>query len=132
VRIAIDVARGEHETPAELKGIRAEAMLPMAGGRRARPRLGVITSHQVQNVCRLEPGRTIGEPLRIYQQRKRDRSFLAKELRVTHIAKSDSREVGALVFKLLLMVAQLRNMLAAEDSAVMTQEDDHRRTAFPQ
>ena len=132
MRVEIDVAGRENKTTAELKRIRAEAMLSMARGRRALPRLGVVAAQQVQNVRRLQTGRSIREALRIDQQRKCDPSLLAKEARIAHVAKTDRSEIGTLRLELLLVFAQLRDVLAAEDSTVMTQEDDNRRSALPQ
>ncbi len=129
--VEIDVAGTENETAAELKGIRAQAMLSMAGGRGARPGFRIVTAKQVQKIRRFEAGRTIREPLRIYQERKCDSSLLAKEASVTKIAKTDCGKIDALGAEFIFMVAQLRNMLAAEDSTVVAEEDDSGGAAFP-
>jgi len=131
MRVEIDVAGAENETSAELKRVGAQAMLPMAGCLRARPCLGVVTAQKVQEVRRLEAGGAIREPLLIDKQRKCDSGLLAKKAGVAHIAKTDGGEIGAPGSERLLMVAQLRNMLAAEYSAVMTEEDDYSGTTFP-
>jgi hypothetical protein len=107
-------------------------MLPMTRGGSARPRLGVVTAQKMQKVRRLQSDGSICKALRIHQQRKCDPGLLAKERGVAHIAKTDRSEIGALGPELLLMVAQLRNMLAAEDSTVMAEEDDNGGAAFPQ
>jgi hypothetical protein len=132
MRVEIDVAGTENETAAELKRIRAQAMLPMAGCGRARPGFRVVTSEKMQQVRRLESGGAIREPLRIYQQRKRDSGLLAKEAGVASVAKTDGGEIGALRAEFIFMVAQLRNMLAAKDSTVMAEEHDNGGTTFPQ
>jgi hypothetical protein len=131
MRVEIDVAGPENETSAELKRIRAQAMLPMAGGRSARPGFRVVTSKQMQQVRRLEAGRAIREPIRIYQQRKRDTGLFAKEAGVVSVAKTDGGEIGALGPEFIFMVTQLRNMLAAKDSTVMAEEHDNGGTMFP-
>ena len=46
--VAVDVAGTENETPAQLKRVRAQTMLPMAGGLSARPGFSVVTSKKVQ------------------------------------------------------------------------------------
>ncbi len=79
MRVEIDVAGTENKTPAELKRIRTQAMLPMARGGSARPRLGVVTAQKVQQVRRLQSGSTIREALRVHQERKCDPGLLAKE-----------------------------------------------------
>ena len=48
------------------------------------------------------------------------------------IAQADGGEVGAPCGELLLVRAQLRDVFAAEDSAVMAQKDDYRRTIVPE
>jgi hypothetical protein len=85
----------------------------------------------MQKIRRLEAGGAIREPSLVHQQRKRYSSLLAKEAGIAHIAETDRSEIGALGSQLLLMVAQLRDMLAAEDSSVVSQEDDHGGPAFP-
>ena len=90
MRVAIDVAGTENETAAELKRIRAQAMLPMAGCGRTHPSFRVVTSKKMQQVRRLESGRAIREPLRIYQQRKSDSGLLAKQAGVASVAKTNS------------------------------------------
>jgi hypothetical protein len=132
MREEIDVAGTEDETAAELKRIRAQAMLPMAGCGRARPGFRVVASKKMQQVRRLEAGRAIREPLRIDQQRKRDSGLLAKQAGVAGVAKTDSGEIGALGAEFIFMIAQLRNMLAAEDSTVMAEEHDDGGSTFPQ
>jgi hypothetical protein len=129
--VVVNVAGTEHETAAELKRVRAQLVLPMAGRLRARPGPGVVTSKQMQKIRRLEAGGAIREPSLVHQQRKRYSSLLAKEAGIAHIAETDRSEIGALGSQLLLMVAQLRDMLAAEDSSVVSQEDDHGGPAFP-
>jgi hypothetical protein len=131
MRVEIDVAGTENETATELKRIRAQSMLSMARGRCAGPGLRVVTSKKMQQVRGLEAGRTVREPLRIHQQRKRDSGLLAKQAGVASVAKTDSGEVDAFGPELILMVAQLRDMLAAKDSTVMAEEHDNGGTAFP-
>jgi hypothetical protein len=48
------------------------------------------------------------------------------------IAKPYGSQLGAFAFKLGLVLAQLRDMLAAEDSAVVAQENNHGRVRLPQ
>ena len=132
MRVEIDVAGAENETAAELKRIRAQAMLPMASCGRARSGFRVVTSKKMQQIRRLEAGRAIREPLRIYQERKRDSGLLAKLAGVAGVAKTDGGEIGALGPEFIFMVTQLRNMLAAKDSTVMAEEHDNGGTMFPQ
>ena len=129
--VEVDVAGTENETPTELKRIRAQPMLPMAGCGSAGPGFRIVTSKQVQKIRRLEAGSTIRTAILVNEQRKCDSSLLAKEASVTNIAKTDCGKIDALGAELILMIAQLRNMLAAEDSAVVAEEDDSGGAAFP-
>jgi len=129
--VQINIAGTENETAAELKRIRTQFVLTMACGGSARSSLGVVASNKMQKVRRLEARGAIREPLRIDQERKCDSGLLAEESGIVHIAQTDGREAGALSSELLPVVAQLRNMLAAEDSTVMAKEDDNGGAAFP-
>jgi len=85
----------------------------------------------VQHVGIAKPGGAIGETLLVDQKGESDAGVLAKLLRVVPVAEAYRRQICALVSKRLLLCAQLRDMLAAEDSAVVTQEDQDRRLTLP-
>jgi len=44
------------------------------------------------------------------------------------VAETDGRQPGAARLKLLRMLAQLRDVLAAEDSSIVTEKDHYRRS----
>ena len=48
------------------------------------------------------------------------------------VAQSDGGQRGSFVMEGLLAIAQLRDMLAAEDSSVVAEKNDHGGTAGPQ
>ena len=48
------------------------------------------------------------------------------------VAQADGGEGGAGFLDLRLVIAQLRDMVAAEDSPIVAQEDQHRGSVFPQ
>src|SRR5260370_6035201 len=66
------------------------------------------------------------------QQREADVSFFAELAGVIAIAESDGGQACSTFLELALVFAQLRDMLAAENSAVVAEEDDHGRMIFPQ
>jgi len=74
---------------------------------------------------------TICLPLVVNQERERDARILAKYSGVVCVAQTDSSQTSAFVAECLLVVAQLRNVLAAEDSAVVTEECDYCRPVGP-
>ena len=68
---------------------------------------------------------TIGLPLGIHQKGERDSRLLAKDLGVACVAQADGGQPSASIAECRFMVAQLRDMLAAEDSSVVAKEGDH-------
>jgi hypothetical protein len=68
---------------------------------------------------------TICLPLGINQKWERDSSLLAKDLRVLCVAQADGGQPSAFIAECLFVVAQLRDVLAAEDSSVVAKEGDH-------
>jgi len=65
------------------------------------------------------------------QQGKVDAGSLAKHTGVVQVAQTDCGQGGSGLLELLLVLAQLRDMLAAENSAVVPKEDNHSGTFFP-
>jgi len=49
-----------------------------------------------------------------------------------HVAKPDGCQLSTSLEKCLFVIAQLRDVLAAEDSAIVAKERDHRRSLGPQ
>ena|SRR5208282_1911438 len=68
---------------------------------------------------------TIGLPLGVNQKWERDSSLLAKDLGVVCVAQADGGQPSAFIAECLFLVAQLRDVLAAEDSSVVAKEGDH-------
>jgi hypothetical protein len=61
-----------------------------------------------------------------------DAGFLLEDAGVLGIAEADGSEGGAFFAKGLLVFAQLRDVLAAEDSTVVAKEDEDGGVAFPE
>ena len=68
---------------------------------------------------------TICLPLGVNQKGKRDSSLLAKDLGVVCVAQADGGQPSAFIAECRFVVAQLRDVLAAEDSSVVAKEGDH-------
>jgi hypothetical protein len=103
----------------------------MPGGSCAGTGLGIVSSQQVQQICALEFHDIIGLALFINEQREGDARFFTKSAGVDTIAKPHGGQSCAALPEGLLVGAQLRDVLAAEDSAIMAQEDNHRGLAEP-
>jgi hypothetical protein len=92
----------------------------------------VVAAKQVEDVRLLQLERLVCLALVINQQREGDAGLFAEMARIADVAKTDSYQFRAPLAELLLVLAQLRDMLAAEDSAIVAQERDHGGRVDPQ
>ena len=132
MREPIDVSGTEYEARAKLERVLPQFMLLVAGGARAISRLEIFALQQMKNVGALQRGGLIGEAFFVDQQGEIDAGILPKHSRIISIAQADGGEARAVFLKLRLVFAQLRDMLTAENSAIMAQEHDHSGTLLPQ
>jgi hypothetical protein len=132
VRESVDVAGSEDKAPSQLKRILPRFVLAMAGCPRARARGGVVAAKQMQQVRGFQSCGPISQPLLVDQQRKGDPRFLAEKPRVLAVPQADGGQPGSLFFEGFLVLAQLRDVFTAENSAVVPQKNEHRWTARPQ
>ena len=116
---AVDVPRREDEAAAELKGILAKFVLMMPGRFRAIAALEIVASGQVQQISGTQVGDSVSLPPFVDQQGKRYSRFFAENFRIVSVAKSDGGERRALIQKGLFVFAQLRDVLAAKNSAIV-------------
>src|SRR5690349_19187537 len=100
-------------------------MLAMAGRSGPSPRFCIVAAKQVQKVCFPQTRGAISQPLLVNQQRECDAGFLTKLAGVISIAESDGGQRCSTLLECLLAFAQLHDMLAAEDSPIMAQENYH-------
>ena len=78
-----------------------------------------------------EVGEFVGLAVLVDEEGEVDAGFLLEEAGVIWVAQANGRKGGALFAEGLLMFAQLRNVLAAEDSAVVAEENEHGGMRFP-
>ena len=107
-------------------------MLGVACGFGAGTSLSIIASQQVKQVRGFEFHLGICFALFVNEQRKADARFLAKRTGINAIAKANGGQVRSAFAEGRFVEAQLRDVLAAEDSPVMPQKDNDRRLADPQ
>jgi hypothetical protein len=86
----------------------------------------------MQQVRGFQSGGSVSEPLLVDQQGKGDPGFLAEKTRVPAVPQSHRGQPGSLFLEGFLVLAQLRDVFTTENSAVVPQENEHRRTARPQ
>lgn len=96
------------------------------------PRRRILRFKQVEKIRRLQTCRAIRRSPLIDQQGKGNATILAKHARVIAIAQPNRGHIDAFFTKGALLRAQLRDVLAAENSTVVAQEHNHRRLSFPQ
>lgn len=109
----------------------SKPVLVVAGSLCAGPCFRVIPPKQMEKVAGFQSGRLIHDSIGIDKQRKRDTRFFAKQTRIIHVAEPDRRQGSPCLPELILMLAQLRDVLATENSPVVPQEDNHRATLLP-
>ena len=73
----------------------------------------------MQQIGGTQVGGGVSLALFVDQQGKRDSRFFAENSCIVPVAKADGGERRALIQKVLLVFAQLRDMLAAKNSAIV-------------
>ena len=129
---AIDTSRREDEAAAKLKGIRSKFVLLMTGRTSALAAFEIIAASEVQQIGGRQVGDGVCLALFVDQEGKIDARLFAENAGVMAIAKADGGERSAFVQKGLLLFAQLRDVLAAKNSSIVPQKNNHRRPALPQ
>jgi hypothetical protein len=131
VYVEIAISRREDEAGAELEWILAQPMLAMPGSLGPGSCFGVVAAEDVEQISRLQLGSLVGLSTGVDQQGEVDAGFLTKHTGIVDVAQTDGGQGGSGLLELLLVGAQLRDMLAAENSAVVAKEDNHSGTLFP-
>jgi hypothetical protein len=129
---AVDVAGAEDEGAAQLEGIGAEFVLVVAGGLGAIAAFEIVAAEEMENVGGFEVGDFIGLAALVDEEGEVDAGFLLEQAGVVLIAQAYSGEGDALFAEGLLVFAQLRDVLAAEDSAVVAEEDEDGGVILPE
>ena len=128
----IPVAWSKDKAGAQLKGVLAQFVLAVTGGLGLLGGGEVVPPEEVEEVGLPEIRDLVSATLFIDQQGEGDPCLVAKEPSVVGVPKTDCGEAGTGFLDLRLMIAQLRDMPAAEDSSIVAQENEHRGSFFPQ
>jgi len=129
---AVDIAGAEDEGAAELEGIAAEFVLVVTCGVGALAAFEIVAAEEMEDVGRSEVGDFVGQAIFVDEEGEVDAGFLLKDAGVVGIAEADGGEGGAFFAEGLLVLAQLRDVLAAEDSAIVAKEDEDGGIVFPE
>jgi hypothetical protein len=129
---AIDIAGAEDEASSKLKRVFAQAVLACTDGFGAFACARVVRPQEVKQVRFFEAEFAIGNALIVNQKRKGDVVFLAKKAGVIDVAQADGGNSRAALTEMLKVLAQLRDVLLAENSTIMPQKDDDGGRISPQ
>lgn len=128
---AVDVAGTEYKGTTELEGIAAEFVLAVAGGLGAAAAFKIVAAEEMEEIGFTEVGDFVGLAVGVDEEREVDAGFFLKEAGVTGVAETDGGQGGVLFAESLLVFAQLRDVFAAEDSAVVAEKDNDRWIRLP-
>jgi len=131
VNVSVGVTGTKNETAAELERVPAGPKLPVSSSLGALPCLGVIAAQQVQEIRFSQARCAIRSALIVYQERERDAGLFAEQTGVVGVAQAYRRQIRSLVFERLLVLAQLRDVLAAKESTIVPKENQHGGLTLP-
>ena len=129
---AIHVARTKDEAAAKLEWIFAESVLAVSGRLGALARPGVVGAEQVEEIRFAKSGGLVYLAVFVDEQGEYYLGLLAEVAGVIRAAEPDSGKVRSLLPESLFSVAQLRDMLTAEDSTPVAQKNDDRGLVRPE
>jgi len=129
---AVDIAGAEDEGAAQLEGIAPEFVLAVAGSAGALAAFEIVAAEKMENVGGFEIGDFVGLAVLVDEQGEVDAGFLLKNAGVVGVTEADGSEGGVFFAEGWLVLAQLRDVLAAEDSAVMAKKDEDGGIRFPE
>jgi hypothetical protein len=127
----IDIPRSKHKASAQLHRIFAEFVLVVSAGFGPFAGCEVVFAEQMEQRSFFKLESAIGLAVAVNQKREFDAGIFAEGLGVVASAEADGDQLRAFVTEFLLMVAQLRDVLTAEDSSVVAKKDDDRRAVGP-
>lgn len=126
------VAGREDKAATKLQWVLAEPVLFVAGGLGAAAGLHVVTAQQVQQGSVAQSDSFVGLTLVVDEERELYAGFVAEEPGIADVTQPDGRKMGAFLFEFFFKCAQLRDVLAAKNSTIVTQEDHDGWSALPQ
>ncbi len=85
----------------------------------------------MKDVGAFEIHRFIGHTLLVHQEGKGDPGLFAEQCRIRLITQSDGGKPGTCGLEVLLIFAQLRDMLTAEYSAIVPEKNKNGRSTLP-
>lgn len=121
--ISVHISGCENEAGAELKRVLAQTALAMSARLGPLPGPHVLRVKQVKESGAPQAGRAICLPLFVDQEGKIDPGIFAKKARIMRVSESYCGNPSAFLLECSFVLAQLRHMLPAKNSAVVTQKN---------
>lgn len=128
----IYVAGTIDETPAELERVITQTALAVSALSSTQSGGEVEGPEQMEQGSLPEPRSAVGCALLIDQKRERDTRFFAKGAGVLHVSQPNGRYSRARLPDRAFVLAQLRDMLPAEDSSIVAKKNNHGRRRVPE
>ena len=129
---AVNISRDEDKTSTQLEWIFPKLELPMSRGFGSFACYRVVLAEEVKHGRGAKAYSLVGLAFVVNKKREVDLGVVAKLPRISDVAQPDRSQSGAFCFERFLMFAQLRDVLAAEDSPVVPKEDNHGWPLRPQ
>lgn len=124
MRESIHVPGPKDEAGAKLKWVLPQFVLRMAGCACSFARFRIVAAQKMKEVSGLQLRSAIGLPEFINQKRKRNACLITKLAGIDAVSQANCGNSCTLVANRFLVLAQLRGMLAAENSSIVAQEND--------
>ena len=131
MRQAVYISGAENKTAAKLQGIFSQFVLTMSPGLGAFTCERIVLAKKMEQRCFLQAEGSVCLALLVNQERKGDPRFFAKGPSIARVTEADRGESGAFGFDFRFVLAQLRDVLAAEDSTPVAKKHNHGRTIGP-
>lgn len=132
MRESIHVPRPKDEAGAKLKRVLAQLVLRMPGSACSLARYRIVASQKMKEISGLQLRSAISLPEFVNQKRKRYAGLVTKLAGIDAVSQTDCGDCRTFIAKSLCVFAQLRGMLAAEDSSIVAQKNDDRWLFVPQ
>ena len=132
MREAVHVAGAKNKTSAQLERVLSQFVLRVPGGFGSRSRPGIVFPQKMKQMRALQFHCLISLALFVHQQRKGYSRLFAERAGVGAVAQPDGGKSRSAFAKCRFLDAQLRDVLAAVQSAEMAQEDEDDRPSLPE
>jgi hypothetical protein len=130
--VDVHIPRPKDEATSQLERVFTQLVLGVTRSFCARSSFAIVRAEEVKKGAGAEVDGAVGNAIGVEQQRKRNSGVRTKNARVLHVAEAYGGNAGSFELKSFFALAQLRDMLTAKHSTVVTQKRHHARRTGPQ